>query len=215
MAAGAWPTIKIMETAATTLGSLLKSFSIGPLPTRPTSTIDVGTEQASGYDSPAAAFLQRKQARESSTATQHEAAPEAFNLFDSDSDDDTGKVPAPSKDQLDREKVWASHDSGQQILSALGTSSPQVTVSSLIFVLTTLLPVKLFAPNHRKWKSTPTTPLPVFVATLCGAMPFMYASILQCASLQPGAATRAHLQEVVTHLFGVFGDIVHSTFLYV
>ena len=90
--------------------------------------------------------MRRKSGRET-TQVGKASPPDPFDSDESDADE-----PRPAAketaEELNRHNVWLSHDSGQQALSTLGANSPHVTQSSLIFLLTTLLPVKLFAPDH-------------------------------------------------------------------
>ena len=200
-----------MEDTATPLGSLLRSMmpETGAQPQTPAAQVDEDQQiDDRRPDSPAAGFLRRKSAREG-TQVGKASAPQPF---DSDSsDEDTG---AEKAELAARRRVWMTHDSGHKAMATLGTHSPHVTHSSLIYLLVSLLPVKLFAPDHRKWKGTPTASLPVFVSTFAEALPKLYQSIQQCATVQSGSALRSQMQSVVAELFGMFGDTVHSAFLY-
>ena len=170
--------------------------------------------------SPGANFLRRQQQK---AAAEKHAKPTPLNqledaeddLDDSDSSDDADADARTSSTKRLVEQVWKSHDSGTQALSVLGcTSSHMCTSSSIIFVLVTLLPVKLFAPRFTKWKVTPTTSLPVFVATFKAHLPSIHSAIVECAHMEGGTQARAKLKQVVANVFGVFGDSVHSAFVY-
>ena len=87
MAAGAWPTIKIMETTSTPLGSLLKSFNQSS-PHAPPPSVPVRPTLPHEAASPAAGFMRRKSGRET---TQVESPPDPF---DSDESDDAARPAA-------------------------------------------------------------------------------------------------------------------------
>ena len=92
-------------------------------------------------ESPAASFMHRANAR-GGTQVGKASAPETFESeFDSDSDEDPDKGGGltDAATVRARRKAWITHDSGQQALATLGTSSPHVTLPSLIYLLVTLL----------------------------------------------------------------------------
>ena len=81
MAAGAWPTIKIMEPTSAPLGSLLKSFNQSS-PYAPPPSVPVRPTTLHEAASPAAGFMRRKSGRET-TQVGKASAPDPFDSDES------------------------------------------------------------------------------------------------------------------------------------
>ena len=113
--------------------------------------------------------------------------------------------------------LWAKSDFGHAALvSLLGHSgvATVLTATSLVMVMSMLIPVEVFAPSYAKNPRLPVVSLAAFVALLKTQMPDLHADIL-AVTTKTGLEAREALRSVTARVFGTLGgQHVHSTFVY-
>jgi len=109
--------------------------------------------------------------------------------------------------------LFSQCDQGMTVLHALHGSSgaSEASPTSVLFILTSVLPVALFASSYNKWYKAAITTLASFVSTLKANLADTYKAIGQITK-KHGTSCRKAIQEATTAFFGEYGSSMHDAF---
>ena len=127
----------------------------------------------------------------------------------------TGVPLLNDRDSRAREPASFAHcDGGQRALAAIGGSMFTAgTVLSLAVVITSLLPLALWAKDLVVWNKYTHHAMSAFVNTLMLVRKPMWQRIIDAAKLN-GSACRNAISAVATEVFAEFAPVAHDAFLF-